>query len=72
MSDNADPRRANDLKDMEAPKCRKSNTESDEPSRTNDLTDSEDPKCAKSKTDNENKEPTRDNPRRDMDAPRRA
>jgi hypothetical protein len=45
MTDRFDPRRANDLKEREAPKCRKSRTERDEPKRQKDLTDKEDPMC---------------------------
>lgn len=43
MTDSADPKRENALKDNEEPKCKKSRTESAAPSRAKDLRDNVEP-----------------------------
>jgi hypothetical protein len=55
--DTADPNRANDLRDIDAPRATKPNTDTDAATREKLLIDMPEPKLKKSITDRENNEP---------------
>jgi hypothetical protein len=71
-SDSEEPTRAKHLNDSDDPRCKKSNTDIADPRRVILRRESELPSWAISITESENRDPKRDIPRMDRDAPTRA